>query len=106
MSVKMRREVERKIVSAVIKSALLAGYEIGIDNGGDEYECKSTDYGTLMKAIMATDDEHLYFHAGPNIVGWVYFVYGNDGWDVLSDYTTNLEEMLKPAHAIADSYAD
>jgi len=34
--------------------------------------------------------------------GWVYFVYGNDGWDVVSDYTTNLEAVLKGSGELAE----
>jgi hypothetical protein len=36
--------------------------------------------------------------------GWVRFVYGNDGWDVVSDYTTNLEPHMKNADKLADYY--
>ena len=27
---------------------------------------------------------------------WVWFVYGNDGWDVVCDYTINLESIIDP----------
>jgi len=33
----------------------------------------------------------------------VYFVLGNSGWDVISDYTTNLEALLAGANALAES---
>lgn len=36
-------------------------------------------------------------------IGWVRFVYGNDGHDVISDYTTNLESVLEPINAYAES---
>ena len=29
-------------------------------------------------------------------------IYGNDGWDVVNDYTTNLEPLLAGATAEAD----
>ena len=34
--------------------------------------------------------------------GHVFLVYGNDGYDVIADYTLNLEEPLSAANEIAD----
>jgi hypothetical protein len=36
--------------------------------------------------------------------GWVRFIYGNGGWDVINDYTTNLEPWMTNVDAIADQY--
>jgi hypothetical protein len=36
-------------------------------------------------------------------------VYGNDGWDVLSDYSVNLEKFIgdgTPVQKVVDKYAD
>ncbi len=35
-------------------------------------------------------------------IGWVRFIYGNDGWDVISDYTTNLEPVMKLVQPLID----
>lgn len=35
-------------------------------------------------------------------IGWVRMIYGNDGWDVMADYTTNLEDVLTDANKLAD----
>ena len=32
-------------------------------------------------------------------------VYGNDGWDVVNDYTVNLESVMKRANLIADKHS-
>lgn len=37
--------------------------------------------------------------------GWVYVVMGNDGWDVISDYTTNLEPLMSGANRLAEKYS-
>jgi hypothetical protein len=34
--------------------------------------------------------------------GWVRFIYGNDGWDVINDYTTNLEPVIAGVNALAE----
>jgi len=33
-------------------------------------------------------------------------VMGNDGWDVICDYTVGLEEILKPVEKYIDNIAD
>ena len=91
-----RQAVEKRIVRSVVRDAFKAGYTIGIDNGGnDDEEIKPKNEKEAMKEVMATDDERIYFYKGEKAIGWVYLVYGNDGWDAINDYTINLEEVLK-----------
>jgi hypothetical protein len=113
MSVKMRQEVERKIATAAIQALLKAGFAISIDNGGDTYE-RSTSEKAILENMFQTDEEHLYVEkpqraGGWRTFGWLYFVYGNDGWDVLSDYTVNLEKYVgegSEAYKISEYYSD
>jgi hypothetical protein len=105
MSVKMRQEVERKIATAFIKSALEAGYMVSVDNGDSETH-RMSDVSSILKEMFLTDDEHLYLSKDGKGAGWVHLVYGNDGWDVISDYTTNLESLMGPANKIANYYED
>ena len=121
MSIKMRIEVERKIVTAIVKDALKAGYRLtpslerGYDREAGDPLLGSTDVKAVLAELTAGDDAHLFIHAadGPVIdgstlvsVGWVYFVFGNDGWDVVSDYTTNLDKLglMTRADKIAKRY--
>jgi hypothetical protein len=114
MSVKMRQEVERKIIHQVVDSLLEAGFSISIDNGdnnGNVYELEaSRSRRAIRAALYQTDDERIYaIDAKGRTFGWVYFVYGNDGWDVISDYTVNLEKFIGAGTAtqkIVDHYAD
>ena len=56
---------------------------------------------------METDDDYLFvYKAGQSErFGWVRFVYGNDGYDVISDYTINLEKTLKGVNVFAERMA-
>jgi len=103
-----RQAIERKIVRQFAKEMFAHGFTIRIDNGGDTYETGHLNrIGKLTKEIMATDEERLYvFRKGDDgqpakkPFAWAYFVYGNDGWDVMSDYTTNLDGLMPLTEAM------
>lgn len=105
-AVEKRQKMERQIVRRVVKDLVSAGFLLNIDNGGDGYELPKpiNDVTAMLRAMFATDEERLYvFRPGsPTPFGWVYFVYGNDGWDVLCDNTMNLEPQLVNASKLAD----
>ena len=108
MNVQNRQRVEKEIATAIINAAIAKGYTFKVDNGGDDDEVISTTtLDETLKAMFATDEEHLYI-VGPNgkNIGWVFFVYGNDGWDVVNDYTTNLDALgiMTEAETISDKY--
>lgn len=105
----IRIGIERIIAGKVIDALLAADFIIAIDNGGEVFEVDYTsDRAKLLANLGQTDEEHLYVKRVFSLdkdAGWVRFVYGNDGWDVISDYTTNLETILAPVNAYADSIA-
>jgi hypothetical protein len=111
MSVKLRQELERRIVTQVIDSALAAGYQLSVDDGEEITVKRSVNKEEILAAMFTTDEDRLHFSRPGDtnlneLSGWVYFVYGNDGYDVVNDYTTNLEEVMKLANELADKYAD
>ena len=105
-----RQRMERSIARAFIRSPIAAGYTINVDNGGDEYELPTptNSLRTVMKTMFATDDERLYLfkNGQPDPFGWVYFTYGESGWDVICDYTINLEPLMGLANKLSDKYQD
>lgn len=108
MTNKMRQMVEREIAEQLIKDALAAGYTLGV-NDGEEItlrHCGSAEM--VLKAMFTTDEDYLlvYDNEDASHFGWVRFVYGNDGYDVISDYSTNLEHIMAGANKISDKYAD
>lgn len=120
----MIREVEQKIVQAFMKSAIDAGYKltVSLERGydhDDDSTCVlcSTDMEKLMEMAFAGDECHIFVHKSDmepvvkgrlQSVGWIQCVMGNDGYDVISDYTTNLDELglMVEAQKISDNYAD
>lgn len=117
MSVKMRQKVEREIIGQFVKDALAAGHRLAVslERGYDldEMLLGSTDFEKIMAEAFAGDECHIFVQpaTGPttengriNAKGWVYCVFGNDGWDVISDYTVNLEPLMKGAEKISDEY--
>lgn len=90
-----RQQTERRIVTAVIDRLLHENFELALNNGGDDFEVDYTrDRQQLLNSIMLTDDEYLHVRRNEVFFGWVRFIYGNDGWDVIADNTSNLEPFL------------
>ena len=99
MSVKGRIMIERVIAQRIIAKALAEGLGVSIHNGEDEDEPPVLhNPDEALAQIMQTDMDGLYFYRRDEgrPYAWIRLVYGNDGFDVISDYTTNLEEWLKP----------
>lgn len=99
------KRAEKRIAKAIIDEMLADGYAVAVDNGGDDYElAPSTNAKQIQRAMMATDQEHLIAYQGTKRIGWVFLVYGNSGWDVVNDYTTNLEPIMQRVRPIEDEW--
>ena len=85
------RYVEKLIAKQCIVDLLAAGCKITVFDGEETTLVDSTDAAAILSAMFTTDEDYLHT-TGP--IGWVRFIYGNDGWDVINDYTTNLEPFL------------
>ncbi len=105
MSVKMRQHVERVIARRIILDAIHQGYTVTVDNGEDIAISKSTNVKDILNAMFQTDEETLRFYKDDKRIGWAFLVYGNSGYDVLSDYSVNIENIVQGANALADKYS-
>lgn len=97
-----RLMVERAIAERVIDALLSAGYALSV-NDGEEETGLTTNRQQVLGFMFQTDEAWLYATRNDERPSWVRFVYGNSGYDVVSDYTTNLESVLAPVNAYADS---
>jgi hypothetical protein len=109
----MRQYVERQVIGAFLDSALQAGHDISVNDGEEVTLWNSKDKAAIMGALMTTDMDRLYLGArrGPldevlGVRGEVVLVYGNDGYDVISDYHTNLEPLMAAADRVSDYWSE
>jgi hypothetical protein len=117
-AIRARVTVERRIVKKTVDALLAAGYALATDQGDHRFYGDSNptrDRQTILDALCEVDEEHLGVFTADEATGvervvqpfgWVYFVYGNDGPDVVSDYTTNLETVLAPVNDYAAALDD
>lgn len=110
MTVKQRQQIEKRIVAAAVKGLLAAGYHVGVDNGGDSLEVSpTTDQRTILEGLGHCDVEHLRAYTltglppSPLLKGSVCLIYGEEGYDVMADYSLSLEPALAEANALADN---
>lgn len=105
MNIEQRIAVEKQIVSRIVKDALALNCTVSVYDGEEWALKRSTKYTEVMGAIMSTDMDTLRFrNQDGDIVGSVFLVYGNDGYDVINDYSANAETeaLLAGANALAD----
>ena len=122
MDVKKRQQIEKTIARRVVTDLLAAGYELGVNDGENVDVHHSTDQKKILAAMFLTDEDWLlvyepkekcdpgrYNPKNTTSNYWVRFVYGNDGWDVICDYTTTLEPVIGEGTAtqkLIDKYSE
>jgi hypothetical protein len=97
-----RQEIEQAIVKRVIADTLAAGYSIDVFDGDEFVLENGTDADAIFKAMFATDEEQLYLRKDGKRWGWIFFIYGENGWDVINNHTSNLDELLKGTFELCD----
>jgi hypothetical protein len=102
--VKLRREIEIKIIKATVKALLKAGFTLSVFDGEEDFLIEenhgSADTKAIYAALYETDEDYLNAWKDGERFGWVRFIYGNDGWDVINDYTVNLEPWIGEGTAV------
>lgn len=94
-----------EIVTRLVGDLLAAGYLLSVDNGGARLAVRlSRNMDRVMKVLLLTEDDTLYAEK-PGVSGCVRLIYCNSGFDVLADYTTDLEPVLGPVSKWAEQFA-
>lgn len=93
---------EKLIVGKLVTDLLAAGYAIDVFDGEEDAIVNSTDASAIFKAMCSTDMDRLDLTKNKKHMGWVLLIWGNDA-DVISDYTTNLEAIMKPVNEFVNS---
>lgn len=87
------KRVDHDIAERTIDLLLTKGYSIEFDEEiGPE---RHTSKETILPILFDLDEAQIFLHdrAG-KIAGWVFFVFGNDGPDVIADHSGNLTDLL------------
>jgi hypothetical protein len=102
VGVRHRRRIELQIVRKTIRTLKDAGFDLLADNGEDKTKWNATERH-LIDNLFACDEAHLYVHRAEGKGSFVFFVMGNDGYDVVCDYGVSLEPQMALVNAYADS---
>lgn len=97
-----RRHIERRIVNRLLTDAIGAGYAVSVNDGQEVVVRESVQVKVIMAAMFSVDDEYLLFRKDGKLVGWARLIYGNSGWDVIADHSTDLEPVMRGANILAD----
>jgi hypothetical protein len=97
------QQMENAIINKTLDVLLAAGYSLEVNDGEETTTPITTDKAMLLEAMYTTDEDYLYCSKSINgdfvRSGYVWFVYGNDGHEVIADYTVSLEDVLAPVNA-------
>lgn len=95
------RRVEREIATKLIGALISAGYVISCDISDDVLEFDhSTDREGILAYLFQLEMAELHvFKEGSR--AWLRLIFGEDGWDVVQDYSASLEPLIDP---IVESY--
>jgi hypothetical protein len=91
--------VERAIAHEIIKLALAHGYSVTVhddyEGQGEDTVFHSRDMTEITNALRTTEGDQLRIHGvDGRLFGIVTLIYGNEGFDVIADYSSKLECFL------------
>ena len=91
------RKLENTIIRVFIREALQRGHTITVISSGEYEIVRSNQINKIVDALRTTDYDRLRVHVGERYIGSVLLVWGNDPWEVISDYSVSIEDMVEPA---------
>ena len=102
--------VEEQIIQRTIHRALNDGYALSVYDGEEITVDRSVDQDEIFAAMKTTDEDYLFaydrFKDRIKRSGWIRFVYGNHGTEVICDYTTSMEPTMEPIFEWINEYVD
>lgn len=103
MSIEKRIELEKTIIQKLIEDALALNYKVSVFDSEEWCLKRSSSFVDIMEAVMSSDEDLLRFRSAQGAyMGAVQLVYGNSGYDVISDYTESLDALIAGAEALAN----
>lgn len=101
-----------------IVACFIAAYKVHLKNvefvvaceGEDLHDGKLTKMSEIFDHLRSVDHAHLYAYdpasANDDHISFVYFIWGNEVHECISDYSLSLDKtnMMHRAQSVADSY--
>lgn len=99
-NVKRRQDLERRITDEIVKALFQQGFVVRIHDGECFCSKRTTDPVAVQKAVQSTDEDCIYVYPANEVdpVAVIQLIYGNDGHDVVSDWSNIrlLDPIIKP----------
>jgi hypothetical protein len=93
--------IDREITTKLIDALIAAGYVITCCIRDYEPEFKrSVDRAGILDLLFDLDMAELHVHRNGKR-SWIMLIFGEAGWDVVADYSVDLEELIEP---VAEPY--
>jgi len=105
MNIETRQMIERGIAKRVVRSAIALGYTVSLWDGGEYTVKRSSKLSEIVGAMFTVDEESLEIRDSEGgLIGTVWMVYGNDGFDAINDFTATetMEKLLSDATTYAE----
>lgn len=116
MNTQMRKSIEEAIVTKLIDTGLEQGYYISVDDGDGYKLVLSRDKKELLGLILDLDECSVSFDMTKDPGGLSFctvdLAFGNDGYDVISDYGWTQEhealvdKLIKPVDNMATAFEE
>lgn len=93
--------LEKMVVRSLVSELLGHGLTISVFDGEEWPVKRGTKRNQILDALFACDAETILIRDGEdNKIGRAYLVYGNDGYDVIADYSVALEPYMTKTWAL------
>lgn len=107
MTTKIRKMIEKQVFYRLLNVATNHGWQLVSVDGGDG-PMPVADYDEAWREATEYDEVHVYFtHPDHSKPKWVFLVFGNDGWDLISDGVTSMEKVMDEVHDwVSETFLD
>jgi len=98
-----RIRAEKRMCVALVTACLARGFTASVCNGEEWVVVDSESKAEILGALFSTDEDVIVIRdTSGKKAGWFRLIYGNDGHDVVSDFSANVtceaiwNEVLSP----------
>ena len=99
--------LEGTIITRCVMDILEAGFTMSVYDGEETVVNESKDPAEILDNLGHCDEEILIVHGdGVRRGGAISLVYGNDEWDVISDYHDHLDQYLTKTNELIEKVSE